>query len=91
MHVANAYSLAETAVGARELGMELSAVAVFKRLRASEEWLRWLAERQRGGQQRLAVESQWRPDLRHTSRGSPRESRPRRYRGAIESAIASHV
>jgi hypothetical protein len=60
MHVANGYSLAETAVRARALGMELSAVAVFKRLRASEEWLRWLAEQQRG-RQRLAVESQGRP------------------------------
>jgi len=60
MHVANGYSLAETAVRARELGMDLSAVAVFKRLRASEEWLRWLAEQERG-QQRLAVESQGRP------------------------------
>jgi hypothetical protein len=48
MHVANGYSLAETAVRARELGMNLSAVAVFKRLRASEEWLRWLAEQERG-------------------------------------------
>lgn len=60
MHVANGYSLAETAARAGELGMELSAVAVFKRLRASEEWLRWLAEQQRG-KQRLAVESQGRP------------------------------
>ena len=60
MHVANGYSLAETAARAAQLGMELSAVAVFKRLRASEEWLRWLAEQQRGTQ-RLAVESQGRP------------------------------
>jgi len=60
MHVANGYSLAETAARAGQLGMELSAVAVFKRLRASEEWLRWLAEQQRGAQ-RLAVESQGRP------------------------------
>ena len=60
MHVANGYSLAETAARASQLGMELSAVAVFKRLRASEEWLRWLAEQQRGTQ-RLAVESQGRP------------------------------
>ena len=60
MHVANGYSLAETAVRAGQLGMELSAVAVFKRLRASEEWLRWLAEQQRG-KQRLAVENQGRP------------------------------
>jgi hypothetical protein len=60
LHVVNGYSLAETAVRAGELGMELSAVAVFKRLRASEEWLRWLAEQQRG-RQPVAVESQGRP------------------------------
>ena len=60
MHVANGYSLVETAVRARHLGMELSAVAVFKRLRASEEWLRWLAEQLRGTQP-LAAESQGRP------------------------------
>lgn len=60
MHVANGYSLAETAARAGELGMNLSAVAVFKRLRASEEWFRWLAEQQRSGQ-RVAVESQGRP------------------------------
>lgn len=60
MHVANGYSLAETAVRAGQLGMQLSAVAIFKRLRASEEWLRWLAEQQRGTQ-RFAVESQGRP------------------------------
>src|SRR6516225_6591279 len=47
MHVVNGYSLAETAARASQLGMKLSAVAVFKRLRASEEWLRWLAEQQR--------------------------------------------
>jgi hypothetical protein len=46
--VANGYSLAETAARASEFGMTLSAVAVFKRLRASEEWLRWLAEQERG-------------------------------------------
>src|SRR5260370_27942280 len=60
LHVANGYSLVETAARAGQLGMRLSAVAVFKRLRASEEWLRWLAEQQRG-RQRLAVESQGRP------------------------------
>ena len=48
MHVANGFSLAETAARASQLGMELSAVAVFKRLRASEEWLRWLADQQWG-------------------------------------------
>lgn len=60
MHVVNGYSLAETAARASQLGMELSAVALFKRLRASEPWLRWLAEQQRGTQP-LAVESQGRP------------------------------
>jgi hypothetical protein len=60
LHVANGYSLAETAVRARQLGVEVSAVAVYKRLRASEEWLRWLAEQQRGGQ-RVRMESQGRP------------------------------
>src|SRR5712692_2524956 len=60
MHVANGYSLAETAARASQFGMTLSDVAVCKRLRASEEWLRWLAEQQRGTQ-RLAVASQGRP------------------------------
>jgi hypothetical protein len=60
MHVANGYSLAETAVRASELGMNLSAVAVFKRLRASEEWFRWLAEQERS-RERVTVESQGRP------------------------------
>jgi len=60
LHVANGYSLAETAARAGQLGMELSAVAVFKRLRASEEWLRWLAEQQRS-KRPLALESQGRP------------------------------
>ena len=50
MQVANGYSLAETAVRARQFGMRLSAVAVCKRLRASAGWLRWLAEQQRGTQ-----------------------------------------
>src|SRR6202140_2982793 len=60
LHVANGYSLAETAARARQLGMELSAVAIYKRLRASEEWLRWLAEQEQGTR-RAAVESQGRP------------------------------
>jgi hypothetical protein len=59
MHVANGYSLAETAVRARQFGIQLSAVAVFKRLRASGEWLRWLAEQQRGTRP-VRVESQGR-------------------------------
>jgi len=60
LHVANGYSLAETAVRARQLGVEVSAVAIFKRLQASEEWLRWLAEKQRGTQH-SGLESQGRP------------------------------
>ncbi len=50
LHVANGYSL----------GVEVSAVAIFKRLQASEEWLRWLAEKQRGTQHSV-LESQGRP------------------------------
>jgi hypothetical protein len=60
LHVANGCSLAETATRARELGIQVSAVAVFKRLRASEQWLRWLAEQIRSVQ-RPALESQGRP------------------------------
>jgi hypothetical protein len=60
LHVANGCSLAETATRARELGIQVSAVAVFKRLRASEQWLRWLAEQVRSVQ-RQPLESQGRP------------------------------
>jgi hypothetical protein len=56
LHIGSGCSLAETAVRARYLGVVVSPVAVFKRLRASEEWLRWLAEQLRG-QQRLAMET----------------------------------
>src|SRR6266403_6117064 len=38
LHIGNGCSLAETAVRARHLGIAVSPVAVFKRLRASEEW-----------------------------------------------------
>ena len=49
LHVAQGCSLQETAVRARQTGLgQLSSVAVFKRLRASEQWLRWLAEQLRG-------------------------------------------
>jgi hypothetical protein len=60
LHVGNGCSLAETSIRARQLGLDLSSVAVFKRLQAAEEWLRWLAEQQRGTE-RLALESQGRP------------------------------
>jgi hypothetical protein len=49
IHLAQGYSLAETSVRAREAGLaQMSSVAVFKRLRASESWLLWLAQ-QLGG------------------------------------------
>jgi hypothetical protein len=49
MHLAQGCSLAETAVRAREAGLaKMSSVALFKRLRASESWLLWLAQ-QMGG------------------------------------------
>jgi hypothetical protein len=48
MHLAAGCSLAETAARAQTAGLaNLSAVALFKRLQASEEWLRWLAAQQR--------------------------------------------
>lgn len=48
IHLAAGYSLAETAVRARRAGLgRLSSVALFKRVQASEEWLRWLAAAER--------------------------------------------
>lgn len=45
VHLAEGCSLVETAVRVRALGWaSVSAVALFKRLRAAEEWLRWMAE-----------------------------------------------
>jgi len=60
IHVANGYSLVETAVRARQFGLDVSAVAVFKRLRAAEQWLRWLAEQERGAHS-VVMESEGRP------------------------------
>lgn len=60
IHVANGYSLVETSVRARQFGIELSSVAVYKRLRAAEEWLRWLAQQERDARA-AALESQGRP------------------------------
>ncbi|HEY2784350.1 MAG TPA: IS4 family transposase [Fimbriiglobus sp.] len=46
VHLVDGCSLQETALRADQAGWcSLSAVAVFKRLRASEHWLRWMAER----------------------------------------------
>jgi hypothetical protein len=48
LHLANGCSLAETSVRARQLRLgELNASAIYKRLRSSEHWLRWLAEQMR--------------------------------------------
>lgn len=49
LHLATGCSLAETAARASASGLaEISAVGVFKRLRAAEPWLRWLAQQMRG-------------------------------------------
>lgn len=49
IHLANGCSLAETATRARQAGLgQVSAVALFKRLRKAEGWLRWLAQQLRG-------------------------------------------
>ena len=50
LHLASGCSLAETAARASAAGLaQMSAVAVFKRLRAAEPWVRWLAQQMRGG------------------------------------------
>ncbi len=49
LHLASGCSLAETAARASAAGLaQMSAVAVFKRLRAAEPWVRWLAQQMRG-------------------------------------------
>jgi hypothetical protein len=49
IHLANGCSLAETSVRASQTGLcQMSAVALFKRLRAAEGWLQWLAQQTRG-------------------------------------------
>lgn len=48
IHLAAGCSLTETAVRAESAGLaHLSSVALFKRLQASEDWLRWLAAEER--------------------------------------------
>jgi len=45
MHLAQGYSLKETAVRVKAGGLaNISSVGIYKRLRASGEWLRWMAE-----------------------------------------------
>jgi hypothetical protein len=49
IHLANGCSLAETSIRAKRAGLcVMSSVALFKRLRAAEGWLRWLAQQVRG-------------------------------------------
>jgi hypothetical protein len=48
IHIANGCSLAETSVRADQMGLgKLNQSAVFKRLRAAEEWFRWMADEMR--------------------------------------------
>jgi hypothetical protein len=45
VHLAGGCSLKETAASAQQAGWcDVSAVALFKRLRAAEQWLRWMAD-----------------------------------------------
>lgn len=45
MHLAQGYSLKETSARAKVGGLaDISSVGIYKRLRASGEWLRWMAE-----------------------------------------------
>jgi hypothetical protein len=45
IHLAQGYSLKETSVRVKESGLaSMSGVAIYKRLRRSGEWLRWMAE-----------------------------------------------
>jgi hypothetical protein len=56
IHLANGCSLAETSVRAKQTGLcAMSSVALFKRLRAAEGWLRWLAQQVRGINLILAI------------------------------------
>jgi hypothetical protein len=49
LHLATGCSLAETAARASASGLaQISAVGVFKRLRAAEPWVRWLGQQMRG-------------------------------------------
>jgi hypothetical protein len=65
MHVAGGLSLEQTAVRARELGLaEISGVALFKRLRQAEGWLRDLCQHLLAEQQRRLGRSVWPSDYR---------------------------
>jgi hypothetical protein len=60
MHVAGGLSLEQTAMRARELGLaDISAVALFKRLRKAESWLRALCHHLLVEQQKRLGRSAW--------------------------------
>jgi hypothetical protein len=60
MHVAGGLSLEQTALRARELGLaEVSGVALFKRLRNADEWLRDLCRHLLAEQQRRLGPCRW--------------------------------
>jgi hypothetical protein len=60
MHVAGGLSLEQTAMRARELGLaQISAVALFKRLRGAGEWLRDLCQHLLAEQQRRLGQCHW--------------------------------
>lgn len=69
LHLATGCSLAETAARSSASGLaQISAVGVYKRLRAAEPWLRWLAQQMRGaaevpmemaGRRLRAVDATW--------------------------------
>ncbi len=65
MHVAGGLSLEQTAVRARELGLaQISGVALFKRLRKAEDWLRDLCQHLLAEQQRRLGRSLWPSEYR---------------------------
>jgi hypothetical protein len=60
-HLADGCSLKETALRARQAGWcRISSVAVFKRLQAAEQWLRWLAEQMWCGVPTASINSGYR-------------------------------
>jgi hypothetical protein len=65
MHVAGGLSLEQTVLRARELGLaEISAVALFKRLRKAAGWLQNLCQHLLAEQQRLLGRSVWPSEYR---------------------------
>jgi hypothetical protein len=61
VHLADGCSLKETALRVRQAGWcRISSVAVFKRLQAAEQWLRWLAEQLWRGVPAASIDSGYR-------------------------------